>query len=127
MNTIFGKFSGWDNLAQKYGTTIEPVGTKFTSQTIKVGAVRYRWCVTVVLSPQGMYIYIGGGLVTLFGKFPPVLIPWSEFKARRKGWLYLGWPAIEIPIGDPKIAVITFPKRLYEHMTTYLEAIKCSE
>jgi len=121
MNAIFGKFSRWDNLAQKYGTVIEPVGTKFTSQTIKVGAVRYRFCVTAVLSPQGMYLDIGGGSIAVLGKLPPVLIPWSEFKAQHKGWLYLGWPAIEIPIGDPKIAVITFPLRLYKHMTMYLD------
>jgi hypothetical protein len=120
MNHIFVKFSGWDNLVQKYGTAIVPVGTKFTSQTIKVGPVRYRWCVTAVLSPQGIYLNIGRGLIS-FGKLTPVLIPWSEFKAKTKGWLYLGWPAIEIPIGDPKIAVITFPLRLYKHMTMYLD------
>lgn len=120
MYSIFGRFSGWNKVTQRYGTNIEPQGTRFKQQTIKVGAVRWRRCVTVVLSPQGMYICLAPSLAALFGRLQPVTVPWSEFKRPRKGWLYLGWKAVEISVGEPEIVPITFPSTLYQHMTDYL-------
>jgi hypothetical protein len=120
MYSIIGRFSGWNKLTQRYGTNIEPQGTKFKLQTIKVGVVRWRWCVTVVLSPQGMYLHLATGPAALLGKLPPVIIPWSEFKKPRKGRLYLGWKAVEMSVGEPEMVPITFPLMLYQQITGYL-------
>ncbi len=123
--SIFARISGWGALAPRYGATIEPEGRKLMRQTVKVGAVRWRRCVTVVLSPQGMYLALDSGLrvpvLLAIRKHPPVLIPWSEFKAPRKGRLYLGWQAVQLSIGEPETAAVTFPLALYKEMTSHLD------
>lgn len=121
--SIFAQTSRWNALAQRYGAIMEPEGRKLTRQTIKVGAVRWRLCVTVVLSPQAMYLHLGHqqSWLSAIRKHPPVLIPWSEFKAPRKGRLYLGWQAVQLSVGEPETAAITFPMGLYKEMTGYLD------
>ena len=120
--SIFAQISGWNALAQRYAAIVEPEGRKLPRQTIKVGRVRWRSCVTIVLSPQGMYLEVGSQLPVLSAirKHPPVLIPWSEFKAPREGRLYLGWQAVQLSVSEPETAAITFPLSLYEDMTGYL-------
>jgi hypothetical protein len=119
MNVIFGKFSRWSELTKKYATRAKPIGQKHIMQTIKVGAVRWRFCVTAVFSQQGIYLQIGARPSIIFGKLQPVLIPWSEFKNPRRGWLYLGWQAVELSVGEPEIGVITFPLNFYHKMQEY--------
>jgi hypothetical protein len=91
---------------------------------------------TVVLSAQGMYLAREPRHMPKFWvwrplqairKRPPLLIPWSEFKAPRKGRLFLGWQAIELSIGEPEIAVITVPLGLYKEMTSYLNKSAVAE
>ncbi len=120
--SIFNSVSGWKALSQRWEAITEPPGKKLTRQTIKVGAVRFRLCVTVIFNPQGMYLHLGQRLLILSSLRPyrPVLIPWSEFKSPRKGWLYLGWKAVQLSVGDPETATITFPLGLYKEMTSYL-------
>jgi hypothetical protein len=120
MYSVFGRFSGWNKLTQRYGSNTEPQGTKLELQTIKVGVVRWRWCVTVVLSPQGMYLRAATGPAALLGRLPPVIVPWLEFKKPRKGHLYPGWRAIEMSIGEPELVPITLPSALYQQMIGYL-------
>jgi hypothetical protein len=119
--SIFAQTSGWNALTHRYEAIVEPEGRKLTRQTIKVGSVRWRWCVTVVLNVEGMYIQLGRqtGLLAI-RKHPPVLIPWAEFKAPRKGRLYLGWEAVQLSIGEQETAAITFPIELYKEMVGYL-------
>ena len=77
LHSIFAQTSRWNALAQRYGAIMEPEGRKLMRQTIKVGAVRWRLCVTVVLSPQGMYLHLGHrqSWLSAIRKHPPVLIP----------------------------------------------------
>ena len=121
--SIFAQTSGWNALAQRYGAITEPEGRKLSRQTIKVGAVRWRLCVTVILNPQGMYLQMGyrQSWLSAIRKHPPVLIPWPEFKAPRKGRLYLGWQAVQLSVGEPQMAAITFPMGLYKEITGYLD------
>jgi hypothetical protein len=119
MNVILGKFNRWSELSKRYATTMEPIGPKYTMQTIKVGAVRWKFCTTVIFNQQGIYLHVGARPAIVFSKLQPLLIPWVELKNPRRGWLYLGWKAVELSVGEPEIAVITFPLNLYDEIQNY--------
>ena len=124
--SIFARTSGWSALAQKYGAASEPEGRKLVRQTLKLGPVRWRLCMTVILSQRGLYLAAQSRIPvpSPWGRryHPPLLIPWSEFKSPRQGRLYLGWQAVEMSIGEPQMAVITFPQGLYNEMAGYIPA-----
>ncbi len=113
MYFIFRRMSGWNKLTDRWGTKTEPPGTRLTRQTVKVGPVRWRFCVTMVLGEPGLYLRPSPFL----GRIQPILVPWPELKRPRDGHLYVGWKAVEMSIGDPEIAAITFPLALYERLT----------
>ncbi|HEX7475191.1 MAG TPA: hypothetical protein VF318_04430 [Dehalococcoidales bacterium] len=127
MYSIIGRWSGWNKLTQRFGTDVEPQGTKFKLQTIKVSAVRWRMCVTIILSPQGMYLRLATGPASLLGRLPAVIIPWSEFKKPRKGRLYLDWKAVEMSVGEPEIVPITFRSTIYQKIMDYLDPTTARE
>lgn len=111
----FGKASHLDKLAQRYGTTVEPQGLRYTHQTVQIGPVRWRRCVTVVASPQGLYLAISA----IFSRFGPLLIPWSELHPLNETIIY--WrPAMRLDVGWPPIGQVTLMKDLYTQIQTYL-------
>ena len=68
---LFSNASGWTALANRYHTTQKPPPeNSSTWQTIAVGAVRYRNCVTVACLPEGLYLSVWLN--------PALLIPWNE-------------------------------------------------
>jgi len=110
---IFTHGSGWTRLARLYPASHQPEGQKYTWQTIRVGIVRYRNCVTAITDPQGLYLSVA------LPHHPPVFIPWSEF--RRLGETRLYWRrAIVLSVGDPRVATIAFPMGLFELIRPHL-------
>ena len=81
---LFGHVSGLPRLVQQYPATEQPEGTERLKQTVKIGAVRYRGCVTVTVSSQGLYLRVQAPL----SRYPAVLIPWDEVKGTRQARLY---------------------------------------
>ncbi len=120
MYWLFTRASGWNRLRPKYGASAEPPGDRLTGQTIKAGAVRWRFCVTVVLARQGLYLHPRPFLGSVLGGPRPLLVPWGEFKRPRDGHLYLGWKAVELSVGQPQVAALTFPLGLYEKMRPHI-------
>ncbi len=112
----FTAASGWNRLLPKYAAAAEPPGARLTGQTIKAGAVRWRLCVTVVLAEQGLYLHPRPFLGSVLGGPRPVLIPWRDLGNPRGGHIYVWWRAVQLSVGDPKLAAITFPMALYEQM-----------
>lgn len=115
MMRIFAKVSGWTRLAERYPAIDQPEGTKYTRQTVQVGAVRYRNCVSVCLSAQGLYVWAR----PLLSKYQPVLIPWGEIQRIQETRLY-GGRAIELSVGSPQVATITVRMGLFKLMQPYL-------
>lgn len=112
---IFTHGSGWTKLAQTYPANHEPEGQKYIGRTIRVGAVRYRNCVTASINPYGLYLSVP------LPHHPPMLIPWSEFKGLGETRIY--WrKAIVLSIGNPRVATIAFPMGLFELMRPYLRS-----
>jgi hypothetical protein len=115
MLRLFAKASGLNKLADLYPAEGEPEGQEHTRQTIKVGAVRYRRCVTVIVNARGLYLSVQPKL----SKRRPILIPWEEVKKTEKGRLY--WDsARQLFVGEPKVATVTVFTSLFRAMHPYL-------
>jgi hypothetical protein len=67
---IDGSKGGWRRLAAVYSTVNPPAGSIATRETLKIGAVVYKRCVTVGISDEGLY-------VSIWRK--TLLIPWNHF------------------------------------------------
>lgn len=118
MYWLFTRLAGWNRLTARYGVKAEPPGPRLTRQTLKVGPVRWRLCVTMILAEQGLYLHPRPALGAVLGGPRPLIIPWGDFKRPRNGHLYLGWKAVEMSIGEPEMAAVTFPLALYEQLRT---------
>jgi hypothetical protein len=103
---IFYKASGWPAMAKHYHTTQKPeTENLITRQTIAVGAVRYRSCVTVACLPKGLYLSIWFS--------PALLIPWDEINSVQPTLLYCK-DAMQLSFGSPQLGTATFYIALYE-------------
>jgi hypothetical protein len=120
---IFARRSGYAELARRFPADHEPEGQKYTWQTIRVGAVRWRFCTTIVLSPEGLYLAVMSRMPLFrdpaFNRHPAVLIPWSEVKAVYPTILFLQ-RAFALAIGDPKITAIAFFQRFLPLIEPYI-------
>ncbi|MBM3187322.1 MAG: hypothetical protein FJZ90_01200 [Chloroflexi bacterium] len=90
-------------------------GEELRRQHVQIGAVRWRFCVTVTMDPRGLGLTIRRSL-----KSPPaVLIPWSEIKAAEKVRLYWS-PAWRLHVGEPKVADVIVMKNVYDRVRPHL-------
>ena len=66
---LSARASGWAELAKRYPAEDPPAGQEFAWQTVRVGMVRYRHSVTVIIAPQGLWL----SMQLKVAKFPPLL------------------------------------------------------
>jgi len=99
MSRVFSGVSGWGRLAETFGASHRLEGTTFTRQHMRVGAVRYRNCATIIIAPEGLYLAVASPVL---GNHPPLLIPWSAIGGVRPARLY--WlSARQLDIGRPRL------------------------
>ena len=99
-----GTTGGLLRLAQAYPAPHAASGQALEHQTVQIGPVVYRRCMTVAVSDEGLYLATGIG---------SAVIPWSEFKAIGRATLY--WQkAATLTAGDPPVATIILPAALFE-------------
>jgi len=115
-----GSVHGWRRLSEVYATARSPSAQSARGQSIVVGQVLYRRCVTVGIGEAGLYLALGFPL-SIFGK-PPLLIPWSEFKQVEKARLFWGEAAC-LSIGEPLVGTITVPMSVFETFQPWLRAL----
>lgn len=103
-------------LIAAYKTNSQPEGEIYKNQTIGLGgAIRYRSCSTIGISPSGLFISI-----SYFGsRKPQMLIPWSEIKKVSQARLY-GRGACKLFIGSPLINTIRVYTPIFLAMEPYL-------
>lgn len=125
MRTLFRLFSGgWTTLAERYPATGPPVGEIHTGQHLQVGAVRWRFCVTVCAMPEGLYLAVQprqklARAVGLGKDQPALLIPWSELRENGRAMLY--WQqAARFSVGEPPVGTILLMARIVESFRGYL-------
>jgi hypothetical protein len=103
---------GWRRLTERYATPNPPSGHIIQRQTVKIGAVTYKRCVTVGIASDGLYLAIWR---------KAVLIPWSEFKGVGQTMLY--WQRVPLlMVGNPPVTTITVQNDLFEMMRGLLMA-----
>ncbi len=112
--------SGWHKLAEKYGYQATFSGKKFSMCTGFVGMVRYKNCLTIGVSQEGLYLNVF--FVFRLG-YPPLLIPWSDisrFEEKKQWWLtyYL------LDVGYPKLTSLKLPARIFTTHPEILERLK---
>jgi hypothetical protein len=110
----FARASGLTRLIERYATQADCGPERRTGQTVKVGVVRWRRCVTFCASAAGLYLQVNP-----FGKrYPAVLIPWTDLRPLRETLLYWG-RAMALDAG-PGVAEITVPQRLWLLMEPFM-------
>jgi hypothetical protein len=106
VKSLGGTTGGWRRLAEVYATANPPSGHVTKRETIQVGAVTYKRCVTLGVANEGLYVAIWR---------KTVLIPWTEFKA--VGQTTLFWQRVSmLTVGDPPVATMTVPVAVFQVM-----------
>jgi len=77
--------------------------------------VRYKNCVSVCLSAQGLYLWAR----PILSKYQSLLIPWGEIQRIQETRLYWG-RAMQLSVGSPQVATITVRMELFKLMQPYL-------
>lgn len=101
---IDGSKRGWRRLAAVYATVDPPAGSIVTRETLKIGAVVYKRCVTVGIADEGLY-------VSIWRK--TLLIPWNHFTKIEQATLH--WNKVPmLTVGETtSVATITVPMSVF--------------
>ena len=110
-----GRADGWAELARRYSAGDPPVGQEYDLQTVRVGKVRYRRSVRVIVASQGLWL----SMQLKWARFAPIWVPWSDVHGVRQTSLY-GRNAVRLSIGDPPAPAIVVYAGLFEAISPYL-------
>ena len=118
MKGFFARLSGFARFSERYPASGKLEGPAYARQTVQIGPVRYRRCVTVHVSDRGLYLQPR----ILLTRYPPVLIPWDEIKGVTDTRIY--WArAKRLSIGEPQVGAVSVQMGLYALIQSYLEGL----
>ncbi len=107
-----GTTGGWQRLLEVYASDGAPPGETVKRQSIQIGAVTYKNCVTLGVTDQGLYVSL---------RQKTVRIPWGEIRAVGQATLF--WQKVPmLTVGDPPVATMTVPVAVFQTMRTKLPA-----
>jgi hypothetical protein len=105
-----GAAGGWSRLSEVYATTRHLPTQLLRRQTLMVGQVLYRKCVTMGSDDTGLYLELGFP-ISILGK-RPLFLPWTEFKRVEEGRLF--WRKADVlSLGAPLVGTITVLMELF--------------
>jgi hypothetical protein len=100
----------------RYKTDLMPDNLSFTKQTIRIGVVKYRKCVTFRAFEPGLFLEIK---VPLW-KTRKILIPWKDLK--HTGYTKIYWQsAASLMVAEDHIATIAIPIQLFYLMEPFIK------
>ena len=112
---FFASISGLNRLAAKYPAAHPPEGEQQAKQTLQIGPVRFRRCVTVHVGSSGLYLHVR----PVTSRYAPMLIPWQELRRPHQALLY--WQrAMVLSVGDPQVATLRLKETLFRQIEPYL-------
>jgi hypothetical protein len=117
MYRLFAQLSGLDRLVDLYPAKTDPTGVKHIRQTVQIGPVVYRRCVTAHVGAEGLYLHVRPP----FCRYPLLFIPWSQVSAVHAATLQLR-RALRLSIGRPAVTTITCRGRLLQSIRPHLPA-----
>ncbi|MBK7926053.1 MAG: hypothetical protein IPJ98_00750 [Bryobacterales bacterium] len=110
VRAVFARLSGWNRLAVRYPVTNPAPAWTWRGQTIQVGPVRYRNCVSAAATHACLHLRSPA----LFG-FPALSIPWAELHSPAQVRVYRR-DAIRLQAGRPPVGAISLPRELYDQI-----------
>ena len=100
-------------MARKFRVEKTPTGgSTYRMQGARVGGVNYNGCLTVNISPAG--IYLAPFFLFRLGH-PPILIPFSAIQNPQSKKLFMV-DVVQFDVGNPKITTIWLRKSLFEKL-----------
>lgn len=118
----------WAGLAERY-PPVESTASAVAApsarhrQTIQIGPVRWKRCVSVCITPEGLHLIMPspGALLRVLGLMgkTPIFIPWADIVGAEPGRLFM-LPGYRLLIGNPLLATVTVYAELYSAIYPYL-------
>ena len=108
--TIMAWLGGWRALGEAYPAAEKPQGRRFRMQKIRCGWVDYNGCVTLAVTPAGLYLAVW----PLFRSgHPPLLLPWSSLHVLE---LHEAWwgSHVVVAVDSPPLARLRLPLKVVE-------------
>ncbi|MBM3968696.1 MAG: hypothetical protein FJ302_02360 [Planctomycetes bacterium] len=113
---VIAKLSGWTKLAERFRADREPDdGTCFRGQFLRIGWCDYNGCMTIRVSPEGLYLAVW----PIFVGHAPLLIPWSVLQVveeRRRRWFAVAL----LEVGQPSQAKLQLPLKVIDAARAWL-------
>lgn len=110
------RLGGWAGLAERFPADREPEdGTCFRGQFFRIGWCDYNGCITIRVSPEGLYLAVW----PIFVGHRPLLIPWSMLRVveeRRRRWFAVAL----LEVGEPPLAKLQLPLRVIDAARDWL-------
>jgi hypothetical protein len=94
---------GYDALTARFPGPAQPQGAAWERTCVQFGSMRYRWCVTIVVGPDGLWLQ---ARPPLQGLQQPIFLPWAEIRVVNSTLLY--WRrAVRLTCGEPAAGTVT--------------------
>lgn len=119
--TILSNISGLSKLVDSYNTDLNPDNLSLTGQTIQIGMVKYRNCVSFRADEAGLFLQIN---VPLW-KSRKLLIPWKELSQAGFTKIYRE-SAVSFNVGETYLATIAVPVQMFYLMEPFIRDLKVS-
>ncbi len=114
---VIAKVSGWTGLVERFpGDRVPDDGICFRGQYVRIGWCDYNGCITIRVSPEGLYLAVW----PIFVGHRPILIPWPELRVleeRRRRW----FPVALVEIGQPRLAKLQLPLKVIDAARAWLK------
>jgi hypothetical protein len=108
---------GRQEKAERLSNEACPQGIRLAGQTVQIGHVVYKNCVTVILASAGLYLD-AGAFMHRFGR-RPMLIPWDHLRFQRTTTLH--WqPAVVLQVVAPEVGTLVVMKTLFQRFQLFL-------
>jgi hypothetical protein len=108
ISLLLSRVGGWHRLARAFPARGRPQGTRFSVQSGKVGMVNYNNCLTIYVSPDGLYLSVWP--VFRIGH-PPLFVPWDDISnPRTRRFLWVRTTTVQV--GSPNIATIQLSTKI---------------
>jgi hypothetical protein len=101
---------GYDSLVARFPGATQPQGAQWQNRCVQFGSMRYDWCVTVVVTQEGLWLQ---PRPPLQGAQQPVFLPWAEIRDVRPTLLY--WRrAVRLTCGEPVAGTVIVWQPVWE-------------
>jgi hypothetical protein len=112
---ILSNVSGLSKLVAQYNTGLMPDESALTGQTIQIGMVKYRKCVSIKAGESGLFLLIK---VPLW-KTRKILIPWKDMMQAGYTKIYRE-SAVSLIVGENHLVTIAVPVQVFYLMKPFL-------